>query len=241
MKKEGKSTGSKYTGISYVLAIVWISSMALGGFFLPVFVDTLPYFKIKAIQVEGNTTIPTYVFSQAVGELKNNWLFINEGRLLDVLNTLTGNSVEDVRIDRVFHKEGVFLKLHIKERKPFLTVFEGEKTVFFDDKGVPFFSKYLPGKKPYIYTHSVKLVKDNFSVLKNLVEVCENHLPLRDIYLSDVSTFVYTTDNTKILLPPLEQIDQDSLKRLERIYNISMKAKEIDLTTQGMAIIKGGE
>lgn len=241
MKKEGKSTGSKYTGVSYVLAMVWISSMALAGFFLPVLVDTLPYFKVKTIEVEGNTTIPTYVFSTAVGELKNNWLFINEGRLLDVLNTLTGNSVEDVKIDRVFHKDGVFLRLHVKERTPFITVFEGEKTVFFDDKGVPFFSKYIPEKKPYIYTHNVKLVKDNFSVLKNLLEVCGNHLFLKDIYLSDVSTFVYTTDDTKVLLPPLEQMDNDVLKRLERIYNISMKAKEIDLTTQGMAIIKGGE
>ncbi|MGC8853013.1 MAG: hypothetical protein ACP5P0_05355, partial [Hydrogenobacter sp.] len=90
---------------------------------------------------------------------------------------------------------------------------------------------------------SVKLVKDNFSKLKNLVKVCENHILLKDIYLSNSGTFVYTTDGTKLLLPPLEQIDQDVLDRLERIYNIiniSTEAKEIDLTTQGMAVIKGG-
>ncbi len=241
MKKEEKNRGKKYNKISYTLAIIWISSMALAGFFLPVFLDTLPYFKVKAIEVEGNNTIPTYVFSQAAGELKNNWLFITENNLLEKLNYLTNNSVEDIKVDRVFQKDGVILKLSVKERKPFLMVFEGEKKIFFDEKGVPFFSKYIPEKKPYIYTHSVKLVKDNFPKLKNLVEVCENHIPLKDIYLSDLGTFVYTTDGTKLLLPPLEQIDQDVLDRLERIYNISMEAKEIDLTTQGMAVIKGGQ
>ncbi|MGB9873916.1 MAG: cell division protein FtsQ/DivIB [Hydrogenobacter sp.] len=223
------------------MAVIWISSMALAGFFLPVFVDTLPYFKVKAIEVEGNTTIPTYVFSQAVGELKNNWLFITENTLLEKLNYLTDNSVEDVKVDRVFQKDGVILRLHVKDRTPFLMVFDGEKKVFFDDKGVPFFSKYIPEKKPYIYTHSVKLVKDNFPMLKKLLEVCKSYLPVKDIYLSDVNTLVYTTNNIKVLLPPLEQMDYTALKRLERIYNISMEAKEIDLTTQGMAIIKGGE
>lgn len=239
MKKEGKKAGRRHAGIGYVLAFVWISSMALGGFFMPVLIDTLPYFKIKAIQVEGNVAIPTYVFSKAVGELKNNWLFVSEKRLLTVLNALTGNSVEEVKIDRYFQTEGVILKIRVKERKPFLTVIEDKKILFFDDKGVPFLSQYYAPQKPYIYANQ-NLIKNYFSALKKLVDICKSS-QVNSIYLTDMNTLIYTTNGSKILLPPLQQIDDVALKRFESIYNISMEAKEIDLTTEGMAIIKGGE
>ncbi len=242
MKKEGKKAGRRHAVIGYILVAAWIFSMALAGFFMPVLMDTLPYFRVKAIQVEGNRVIPAYVFSKAALELKNNWLFITEGRLLALLNVLTGNSVEEVKIDRTFQKDGVVLKVRVKERVPFLTVVEGEKMIFFDRKGVPFFYKYFTPQRPYIYSQSVDLVKENFSILKSLVDICKEHLwHVDNIYLSESDTVIYGNNHTRILLPAIEQISDTTLKRLSSIYNISMEAKEIDLTTEGIAVIKGGE
>jgi cell division protein FtsQ len=242
MKKEGKKAGRRHAVIGYILVAAWIFSMALAGFFMPVLMDTLPYFRVKAIQVEGNRVIPAYVFSKAALELKNNWLFITEGRLLALLNVLTGNSVEEVKIDRTFQKDGVVLKVRVKERVPFLTVIEGEKAIFFDEKGVPFFNKYFTPQKPYVYAPSMDPVKENFSTVKKLMDVCKRHLSHVDsIYISELNTLIYMSNGSKILLPVLQQIGDATLRRLDSIYNISMEAKEINLTTEGMAIIKGGE
>lgn len=236
MNKKGIDAGRERRNLSYMLTLVWISSMALAGFFMPTFIDSLQYFKVKGIEVRGSVNIPNYVFAYAVGEFKNNWLFIKEKKLLSVLNALTDNSIEDVKIERVFGKDGVVLVMHVEERKPFLTVFLSKGSVFFDEKGVPFGSKFHEIKQPYVYTNDVDLIKKEFDKLKFMIDTFKD---IDRFYVTETSTVIYTKGGRKILLPFLAQLDIKTLERLKRIYN--MDAREIDLTSERMAIVRDEE
>ncbi|MFN3813594.1 MAG: cell division protein FtsQ/DivIB [Aquificaceae bacterium] len=238
MNREGIYVGRKRKNLSYILAIVWVSSMALAGFFMPTFIDSLQYFKVKGIEVKGSVSIPNYIFAYAVGEFKNNWLFINEKKLLSVLNTLTDNSVEDVRIEKVFGKDGVILVMHVEERKPFLTVFSSKSSIFFDERGIPFGSKFHEPKPPYVYTNDVSLIEKGFGKLKLIVNILKD---VNRFYLTDTNTVVYTKGGRKVLLPFLAQLNDETLEMLKKIYNMNIEAREIDLTSDKMAVVRDEE
>jgi len=224
-------------GIGYVLAVIWLSCMALAGFYLPTFIDNLSFFKVKEVKVEGAFFIPPDLFSKAVAEFKNNWLFITEKGLLRVLNELTDNSIEVVKIERHFSKEGVRITLRVKERVPFLSVITQDKVIFFDNKGEAFSSPYIATKEPYAYTEDINLLKEKFPIVQNLVSVFNEDLD--SIYLESNYTLIHTKQGKKIKLPHFALVDKETLKRVKKVYNIDMQAKEIDLRAGKIAIIRG--
>lgn len=235
MQKVGK--GGKL--FRFLLAIIWLFSMALGGFFAPYFVDNIDFFKIKALHVEGLETIPPQVVVEEVGSFKNNWLFINERSLLKELNSRTGEAVKEVKIERVFSSRGVELRMTIKERKPLFVVFDGEKRYFFDEEGVAFSSPYLKVSGPIVYAQDVRLVKENFQTMKRLLDSIGP--VVEDIYLTRLGTIVYTKQGLKISLPPLFLLEDRLVRRVAQIikeYNIPMDAEEVELSSENIAVIK---
>jgi len=231
MKRERKKVG-----LNYILATIWLSCMALAGFHLPTFVDNLSFFKVKELRVEGAFFIPPDLFSKGVAEFKNNWLFITEEGLLRVLNRLTDNSIEEVKLERQFSRDGVRITLKVKERVPFLTAVSQDKVIFFDNKGETFFNPYLTTKEPYVYADDINLIKERFPIMKNLVSVFNENLD--SIYLETKYTLIYTKHGKKIILPPFALIDEEALERAKKIYNIDIQVKEVDLRAGKMAIIK---
>jgi cell division protein FtsQ len=117
MKRIGK--GKWVEVFEGVLMAVWLVAMGLAGSFLPGFLTTFPVFEIKGVYVYGLRSVPADAFSLGVYQVsKNNWLFLDSERLLEKVNELTGNSVEDVKVERVFSLDGVRVNVYVKERVP---------------------------------------------------------------------------------------------------------------------------
>lgn len=235
MRKDGRQG----RWLSYILSTLWFFSMGLFGFFFPYLTDNIDYFKIKALQIEGLETIPSEVVIDEIRRFKNNWLFINNKSLLKNLNSKTGNAVSMVKIDRVFGSEGVKLKIFIEERKPIFTVIKDDAIYFFDKNGVLFQSEYMKVVKPLVYTHDIELVMKNFNKLTMLINVLGKEL--REIYITNLNTIAYTQEGTKIIMPPIflfsEQVVENVINTL-KVYNIGMSGKELDLSVEGLVIIR---
>ena len=208
-------------------------------FFFPYFTDNVEFFKIKALHVEGLETIPPEVVVDEIMRFKNNWLFINDTILLKNLNSKTGNAISMVKIDRVFSIEGVKLKIFIEERKPIFTVIKDDTVYFFDKNGVLFQSEYMKVVKPLVYTHDIELVMKNFNKLTMLINSLEKEL--REIYITDLNTIAYTQEDIKIVMPPIFLLNEQLVRNLIdtfKAYNINMSVKELDLSIEGLVIIR---
>ncbi|MFN3870192.1 MAG: cell division protein FtsQ/DivIB [Aquificaceae bacterium] len=234
MKK--KSNGKR--GIGYLLSLLWLLSMALAGYFFPYFTDNIPFFKVKALHVEGLESIPPQVVLEEVKNLKNNWLFINKSTLLKNLNKKTNNAVEDIEIERVFSKSGVELKINIKERKPLFSVIKDNTKVFFDEDGNIFQSPYINTVDPLVYSQDLNVIAQNFSNIKKLIMLMQKDI--REVYVTELNTIIYLKNGTKLVLPPLFLLDEKVLYYIKKvkIYNIDMWAKEIEIGNKQLLIIR---
>ncbi|WPM32204.1 hypothetical protein IAE16_00640 [Hydrogenobacter sp. T-2] len=234
-----QKVGRRGKWLNYILSALWIFSMALSGFFFPYFTDKIDFFKIKALHIEGLETIPSEVVVNEIKRFKNNWLFINNTNLLKNLNSVTGNAIGRVKIDRIFSNGGVTLKVSIEERKPIFTVIKDDAVYFFDKDGIIFQSQYMKFVKPLVYTHDIELVRRNFNKLTMLINSLGKGLG--EIYVTNLNTVVYTGEGIKITMPPIfllnEQVVENVINTF-KVYNIDMNTKELDLNIEGLVIIR---
>lgn len=235
-----KKTGRQGKWLGYFLFVLWLFSMGLSGFFIPYFTDNIDFFKIKTLHIEGLETIPPEVVVDEITKFKNNWLFINSTVLLKNLNNKTKNSVKNAKIERIFSKKGVELRVFIEERKPIATVIKDDVVYFFDKDGDIFQSEYIKVVKPLVYTHDLELVSKDFNNLKALIEIVGHHL--EELYATNLNTIAYTNYGLKIIMPPVFLLDKQILENVVdalKVYNIDMNAKELDVNIQGLVIIRG--
>ncbi|WP_333784986.1 hypothetical protein [Thermocrinis sp.] len=238
MKEEGKTSWK--TWLEYSLAIVWLIAMALGGFFLPGFLDTIPLFKIRVIQVSGTQTVSPNIISSACYQAsKGNWLFLSSDRLLAEANKLTKNSIEQVRIKREITWDGAKINVEVQERRAIASVVHDTNILLIDHKGEFFYNPAMEGILPVVYTFSFDYIKKHFPNLKAFIDfVKEMDLKIKEIYVTDRSTIVYVSSN-KIVLPPISRLDSYMFDRIEKVYNkLEMNSTSLIIISGSMAIIK---
>ncbi|WP_448584588.1 cell division protein FtsQ/DivIB [Thermocrinis sp.] len=240
MKEEGKRSWK--ARIEYSLAFVWLTAMALGGFFLPGFLNTIPLLKIKLIEVSGTQTVSPDVISSACYQAsKGSWLFLSSDRLLAKANNLAKNSIESVRIKKELSWDGAKIKVEVQERKPIASVVHDNTILLLDSAGEFFYNPAMEGTLPVVYTFSFDYVKKHFPNLKALIDyVKQMELKIKEIYVTDRSTVAYISSN-KIVLPPISKLDSYMFDRIKKAYNkVEMNSAEIFIISGSMAIIKEG-
>lgn len=235
--------GREKKWLKVAIYILWLFSMALGGFFVPYFINNISFFRIKTLHIEGLETIPPDVVVEEVGNLKNNWLLINSRVLMKNLNKATGNSVSEVKISRSFSSEGVDLKVNIRERKPIFMVVEDDKISFFDENGIKFHSPYIKAARTVIHTHRIDIVSENFENIKNIVKSIDEDI--REIYITKLGTTIYTNKGLKIMLPPPFLLNEKLIHSVTKIYAdyniIGIEVKEIEMNMEGLVVVRGGK
>lgn len=243
MRRPVKRTKRHRKLFNYIFSTLWIFLMSILGFFLPFFIDNIDFFRIKTLYVEGIETIPPEIVVNEIKQIKNNWLFINSSMLLHNLNSRTGNSINNVKIDRIFTSRGVELKITIEERKPIITVIKDDSVFFFDEHGVLFQSSYIELFHPLIYAHDIEFLRDNFANLRGLIDVMGSSL--EEIYITNLKTVVYTKNKIRIVMPQLSLLNKQYLEYIKYVFEAqdidSMNIREIELNIDGMLILKEGK
>jgi len=217
------------------LWFVWVISTSLGGYHLPFLLDALEFLKVREVKVEGLKHLSPEIFSQALKDLKPNSLVITEERLLGVLRVYSDNAVESVEIKRSFSFNGVSLLIVVKERQPILTAISKEEIRFFDDKGEDFYAP-MPLKEPFVYTDDFNPLKERFYLIKELLSLLENKIDF--IELKSDRTLGRLKEGQRILLPPVEFINTQTLERLRLVLQKEEGFQEIDLRMESMVIVK---
>jgi cell division protein FtsQ len=238
MKKEGKRRWVAVLEIT--LALVWLSTMALAGFFFPGFLTSLPVFKIKEIQIYGTNNVPPSVISSSVYQVsKNNWLFLDSKRLLAKANELTNNSLKDIKIERIPSLDGARVNVYVQERVPIAYVVHDKILMMIDRQGELFYNPAIENKLPTIYTFSFDYIKKHYTNLNNLVESIKDiGLSINEVYVTDRNTIIYISGG-RMVLPPLDQISPLVLDRMKKIYNKLGTGKvDVLITSENMAVIK---
>jgi cell division protein FtsQ len=238
MKEEGKRRW--VAALEITLALVWLSAMALGGFFFPGFLTSLPVFKIKEIQIYGANSIPPSAISSSVYQVsKNNWLFLDSKRLLAKANELTNNSLRDIKIERIPSLNGVHVNIYVQERVPIAYVVHDNILMMIDKEGELFYNPAIESKLPTIYTFSFDYIKKHYTNLNNLVgSIKDMGFSISEVYVTDRNTIIYISGG-KVVLPPLSQISPLVFDRIKRIYNkIGMGKVDVLITSENIAVIK---
>jgi cell division protein FtsQ len=238
MKEEGKRRW--VATLEITLALVWLSAMALAGFFFPGFLTSLPVFKIKEIQIYGANSIPPSAISSSVYQVsKNNWLFLDSKRLLAKANELTNNSLRDIKIERIPSLNGVHVNIYVQERVPIAYVVHDNILMMIDKEGELFYNPAIESKLPTIYTFSFGYIKKHYTNLNNLVgSIKDMGFSISEVYVTDRNTIIYISGG-KVVLPPLSQISPLVFDRIKRIYNkIGMGKVDVLITSENIAVIK---
>jgi cell division protein FtsQ len=238
MKEEGKRRW--VAALEITLALVWLSAMALAGFFFPGFLTSLPVFKIKEIQIYGANSIPPSAISSSVYQVsKNNWLFLDSKRLLAKANELTNNSLRDIKIERMPSLNGVHVNIYVQERVPIAYVVRDNILMMIDKEGELFYNPAIESKLPTIYTFSFDYIKKHYTNLNNLVgSIKDMGFSISEVYVTDRNTIIYISGG-KVVLPPLSQISPLVFDRIKRIYNkIGMGKVDVLITSENIAVIK---
>jgi cell division protein FtsQ len=238
MKEEGKRRW--VATLEITLALVWLSAMALAGFFFPGFLTSLPVFKIKEIQIYGANSIPPSAISSSVYQVsKNNWLFLDSKRLLAKANELTNNSLRDIKIERIPSLNGVHVNIYVQERVPIAYVVHDNILMMIDKEGELFYNPAIESKLPTIYTFSFDYIKKHYTNLNNLVgSIKDMGFSISEVYVTDRNTIIYISGG-KVVLPPLSQISPLVFDRIKRIYNkIGMGKVDVLITSENIAVIK---
>ncbi len=222
------------------LALVWLISMALAGFFFPGFLTSLPVFKIKEIHIYGANSISPSAISSSVYQVsKNNWLFLDSKRLLAKANELTNNSLESVKIERIPYLDGARVNVYVQERVPIAYVVHDNILMMIDGQGELFYNPAIENKLPTIYTFSFDYVKKHYTNLNDLVEsIKDMGLSVNEVYVTDRNTIIYVSGG-RMVLPPLSQISPLVLDRIKKIYNkIGTGKVDVLITSENIAVIK---
>jgi len=238
MKEEGKRKW--VAALEITLALVWLSAMALAGFFFPGFLTSLPVFKIKEIQIYGANSIPPSAISSSVYQVsKNNWLFLDSKRLLAKANELTNNSLRDIKIERIPSLNGVHVNIYVQERVPIAYVVHDNTLMMIDKEGELFYNPAIENKLPTIYTFSFDYIKKHHTNLNNLVgSIKDMGFSINEVYVTDRNTIIYISGG-RVVLPPLSQISPLVFDRMKRIYNkIGMGKVDVLITSENIAVIK---
>ncbi len=238
MKKERKRRWVAVLEIT--LALLWLISMALAGFFFPGFLTSLPVFKIKEIQIYGTNSIPPSAISSSVYQVsKNNWLFLDSKRLLAKANELTNNSLKDIKIERIHSLDGARVNVYVQERVPIAYVVHDNSLMMIDKQGELFYNPVIENKLPIIYTFSLDYIKKYHTNLNNLVEYIKNMgFSVYEVYVTDRNTIIYISGG-RMVLPPLSQISPLVLDRMKKIYNkIGIGKTDVLITSENIAVIK---
>jgi len=238
MKEEGKRRW--VAALEITLALVWLSAMALAGFFFPGFLTSLPVFKIKEIQIYGANSIPPSAISSSVYQVsKNNWLFLDSKRLLAKANELTNNSLRDIKIERIPSLNGAHVNVYVQERVPIAYVVHDNILMMIDKEGELFYNPAIESKLPTIYTFSFGYIKKHYTNLNNLVgSIKDMGFSISEVYVTDRNTIIYISGG-RVVLPPLSQISPLVFDRIKRIYNkIGMGKVDVLITSENIAVIK---
>ncbi len=238
MKKERKRRWVAVLEIT--LALLWLISMALAGFFFPGFLTSLPVFKIKEIQIYGTNSIPPSAISSSVYQVsKNNWLFLDSKRLLAKANELTNNSLKDIKIERIHSLDGARVNVYVQERVPIAYVVLGNSLMMIDGQGELFYNPAIENKLPTIYTFSFDYIKKHYTNLNNLVgSIKEVGLSVNEVYVTDRNTIIYISGG-RMILPPLSQISPLVFDRIKKIYNkIGTGKMDVLIISENIAVIK---
>lgn len=239
MKKEGKRRWVAVLEVT--LALVWLIAMALAGFFFPVFLTSLPVFKIKEIQIYGTNNVPPSAISSSVYQVsKNNWLFLDSKRLLAKANELTNNSLKDIKIERIPSLDGARVNVYVQERVPIAYVVHDNSLMMIDGQGELFYNPAIENKLPIIYTFSFDYVKKHHTNLNNLVESIKDIgcLSINEVYVTDRNTIIYISGG-RMVLPPLDQISPLVFDKMKRIYSKLGTGKvDVLITSGNIAVIK---
>jgi cell division septal protein FtsQ len=238
MKEEGKRRW--VATLEITLALVWLSAMALAGFFFPGFLTSLPVFKIKEIQIYGTNSIPPSAISSSVYQVsKNNWLFLDSKRLLAKANELTNNSLKYIKIERIPSLDGARVNIYVQERVPIAYVVHDNSLMMIDRQGELFYNPAIENKLPTIYTFSFDYIKKHHTNLNNLVgSIKDMGFSINEVYVTDRNTIIYISGG-RMVLPPLSQISPLVFDKMKRIYNkIGMGKMEVLITSGNIAVIK---
>jgi cell division protein FtsQ len=238
MKEEGKRRWVAVLEIT--LALVWLSAMALAGFFFPGFLTALPTFRIKEIQIYGTNSVPPSVISSSVYQVsKNNWLFLDSKRLLAKANELTNNSLKDIKIERIPSLDGARVNVYVQERVPIAYVVHDNILMMIDGQGELFYNPAIENKLPTIYTFSFDYIKKHYTNLNNLVgSIKDMGFSINEVYVTDRNTIIYISGG-RVVLPPLSHISPLVFDRIKKIYNkTGMGKMEVLITSGNIAVIK---
>lgn len=206
----------KYT--LYLISLLWIISMGVLGFMLPFFIDSTSVFKASKILIYESKYIPRGKIEEAILQLGGNWLFTTEGILKDILKRKVGNIIEYVDIDREITREGIVLKIRVKEKEPVAIVKENAKVYLIDKDGqiLPYLNP--KGKYPVIYTDDINKVTNYFSHLyKSLI----SKFDIREAYITNNKFVLYLKNrNIKIILPAAEDLENNIVRNIEKVLFI---------------------
>ncbi len=237
MKGEGKS---KWVAVfEVVLSVMWLVSMGLAGFFLPGFLTAVPVFEIKEVYVYGLRSVPADAVSLGIYQAsKNNWLFLNDKKLLVKINELAENSVESMKVEKSFSLDGVRVSLYVKEREPIAYVVHDGEVMMMDEGGELFYNSAAERELPTIYTFSLDYLKTHNTNLIGLLRVVGE---IKEVYVAKHNTTIYTS-SMKVILPPLSKLSPLVLDRIKTVYsNIRENHLEIFIPSERMVVVKEKE
>jgi cell division protein FtsQ len=222
-KQKGKS--SKWNTFKQVLPFVWLILFGLFSFFAPFLIDSISFFKAKAVNVYGDQNIPPKVVADAIGAYKRNWLFMNASGIKDKLEKATGNAVASVAIKKDLKgilNNDVVVDVYIKERKPIAVVVNQNKSYLMDDKGNLFDKKYFNTKGlTIIYTPDIEKTQKEVKLWLKPIANYLKQFKDKNIFITNSGIFVDIKDiNGEIILPLSNKYDKKQLlERLNIILN----------------------
>ncbi|PMP61924.1 MAG: cell division septal protein [Hydrogenobaculum sp.] len=220
-----KEKSSKWNTVKQALPFVWLILFGLFSFFAPFLIDSISFFKAKAVNVYGDQNIPPKVVANAIGAYKRNWLFMNASGIKDKLEKATGNAIDSVAVKKDFKgilDNDVVVDVYIKERKPIAVVVNQNKSYLMDDKGDLFDKKYFNTKGlTIIYTPDIEKTQKEVKLWLKPIANYLKQFKDKNIFITNSGIFVDIKDiNGELILPLSNKYDKRQLlERLNIILN----------------------
>lgn len=230
----GKKKESKWKLLREALPYLWLLIFGLFSFFAPFLIDSISFFKAKAVNVYGDTTIPPQVVASAVDSYKKDWLFMNASGIKSKLEKTTGNAVASVAVKKDLSgilNHNVIVDIYIKERKPVAVLVNQDKSYLMDDKGNIFSKKYFNTQGlTVIYTPNIEKTQEEVKFWLKPISNYLNQFKNKNIFITNSGIFVDIKDiNGELILPLANNYDKKQL--LERL-NIVLSYPDNYLTNK---------
>lgn len=239
-----KRKDGKLTFLRNAFPFIFIVFVGLTGFFMPYFIDSIPFFKAKKIVIYGNQNIPLNLIAKGIDVYKGNWLFMSESGIKKSLEDMTGNAVASVVLKKHFSKNGVDVDIFIKERKPIAVLVDGNKTYLIDKDGDIFEKTFFnTNGLMVIYTYNLDKFQKDFKMWIKPIYFYLDKYSKKDIFITDSGIVVSLNDiNAELILPFTGSYTENELeKRISFIasYPSSYLAnKIIDLRYDKFIVVK---